>query len=234
VVLVGEDQKAIQILEVRVEGLAQALLELVGPAADLAVGLDEGLDGEDVELHLVRVIHRRPGRWTVEVIGGDDDGLDLHPAQQALGFPGGEVPDGLAQDCASWSDHCEVAHSLAREIFNGRRDDEGLAHRGGKVDNCLEGWGLTLHFVVLCHCRRNRLDRPAVRVAQVQPSADGFQGILVNERESHLTAGAAATGCVGESAAAVSSRGCRYWARIEAGILRTEDPRLRSLRTSAA
>jgi hypothetical protein len=68
VVFVGEDDELLARLKMGIELGPEALLELVRLPADLRLRLDERLNGEEVDLDLRVVVHRRPHHRCVEVL----------------------------------------------------------------------------------------------------------------------------------------------------------------------
>ena len=95
VVLVGEHDEILGLLQAGVERGAEALLKLVGLLAELRAGLRQRLDGEYEQLDPFGIVHRRPHRRAREVLRGDDHGFDLHSPEQAALAAGGEVLNGL-------------------------------------------------------------------------------------------------------------------------------------------
>ena len=178
--LVGEHHEILSLLQARVERGAQPLLELVRPLAELRAGLGQRLDGEDEQLDLFGVVHRRPHRRAREVLRGDDHRLDVHAAEEAALAPGGEVFDGLGEDRASGRHHREVAHPLGREVLERRGEHVGLARAGGAVDHALKRRRRTLGVEVVVRSPRDRFERFAVGQAQVEGRGDRLDAILVN------------------------------------------------------
>src|SRR5260370_16093602 len=113
-----------------VEGLAEPLLELMGLAPNLRLRLEKGLDGEDKELDMVRIIHCGTHRGRGEVVAGDYDRAYLHASEQGLWMAQREVAHGLLQDRAARRDDREIADPFLSEVLDDGGQDVGLAHPG--------------------------------------------------------------------------------------------------------
>ena len=110
-----------------------------GPCGPASTRPDQRLDGEQVDLDLVVVVHRRAHRRRGEVLGRDHDRLEAHRSEQALAVTGREVVLGLVQDRAARSDDHEVAHAVSGdEQLHRPGQDVGLADASGRVDDGLE------------------------------------------------------------------------------------------------
>jgi hypothetical protein len=179
VVLVCEQKEIAERLQVRVELVAERLVEGVHALPLLPRRPDERLDREDVQLDAVGlgVVDGR------EVLGGDDQRLDLHPGEQALRVPRREVRDRLLEDRPPRRDDGEVAVAALGEVLDRDRDDVRLADAGRRVDDGLERRRPSLDVVVLRKRVREGAERFAVRLAQVEPRRDRVdRGVVDVER----------------------------------------------------
>ena len=192
--LVREHHEILGLLQAGVERGAKTLLKLVGLLAELRAGFRQRLNGEDEQLDLFGVVHRRTHSRAREVLRGDDHRLDVHAAEEAALAPGGEVFDGLGEDRASGRHDREVAHPLGREVLERRGEHVGLARAGGAVDHALKRWSLTLGVEVVVRAPRDRFERFAVGQAQVEGRGDRLDAILVN-RAHHASIGASRASC---------------------------------------
>ena len=113
VVLVGEDDEVLDRLEVGVELGSEALLELVRLAAGLRFGLDQRLDGEEVDLDLrsSSIAARMAG--VAKFSDVITTGWKLIGPSRLFGMARREVVPGLLQDRPARRDDHEVAHAVA-------------------------------------------------------------------------------------------------------------------------
>src|SRR5581483_7064404 len=169
-----------------------------------------------------------------EVLAGDDERLDLHPAEQALPVTRREVGDRLLENRPARGDDREVAVAALGEVLDRAGNDVRLPDAGRRVDNRLERRLAPLDVVVLGERVGDRPQRLAVRLAEVEPRRDRVdRGVVDLEllpcrlRGAHAGAGSARGSRAGRQSAAI-----RYSARIEAGIFLVREP-LRSVRRSS-
>ena len=178
--LVGEHHQIVGVLQARIERGAQPLLELVRPLAELRAGLGQRLDGEDEQLDLFGVIHRRPHRRARKVLRGDHNRLDVHATKQAAFASGGEVFDGLGEDRTTGRHHREVAHPLGCEVLKRCGEDVGLARACGAVDHALKWRPLALSVEVMVCPPRDCFECLAIGETEVERRGDRLNAILVN------------------------------------------------------
>ena len=157
-------------LQVRVELGPEPFLELVGASSCLGLRLDEGLNGEEVDLHLRVIVHGRSHIWRREVVGRDDYRPEAHGPQKALWVSWSQVVPGLLENGPPGRDDHKISDVIGQsEQLHGASQDVGLPYPRRRDHHPFEWWLRAVNIIELGHFVGDRFDRLPIRLSKVEP-----------------------------------------------------------------